>query len=59
MMIEAVMYGMIPSANSAMRERLPPENVLSRPRIPLLRLCWICLTASVLMPGAGMWAPRR
>ena len=32
-MIEAVMYGMIPSANRAMRESPPPENVLSSPRI--------------------------
>ncbi len=60
MMIEAVMYGMIPSANSAMRARLPPEKVLSRLRIPPLeKFSWSCWTASVLMPGAGMWAPSR
>src|SRR5215212_1102902 len=33
-MIEAVMYGMIPSANSAIRDRPPPLNVFSRLRIP-------------------------
>ncbi len=32
-MIEAVMYGMIPSANRAMRDRPPPLNVLSSPRM--------------------------
>ena len=30
-MIEAVMYGMIPSAKIAKRCREPPEKVLSRP----------------------------
>ena len=29
------MYGMIPSANSAMRESPPPVNVFSRPSTPL------------------------
>ena len=33
-MIEAVMYGMIPSANSATRDSPPPVNVFSRFRIP-------------------------
>ncbi len=33
-MIEAVMYGMIPSANTAIRESPPPLNVFSRLRIP-------------------------
>ena len=32
-MIDAVTYGMIPSANSEKRESAPPENRLSRPRI--------------------------
>jgi hypothetical protein len=32
-MIEAVTYGMIPSANSAKRESAPPEKTLSSPRI--------------------------
>jgi hypothetical protein len=32
-MIEAVMYGMIPSANSAIRDRPPPVNWLSSPRM--------------------------
>ena len=32
-MIEAVTYGMIPSANSENCESAPPENRLSRPRM--------------------------
>ena len=33
-MIEAVMYGMIPSANTDIRESPPPVNVFSRFRTP-------------------------
>ena len=33
-MIEAVMYGMIPSAKSATRDSPPPVKVLSRLRMP-------------------------
>ena len=32
-MIDAVMYGMIPSANTAIRDRPPPVNVFSRLRM--------------------------
>ncbi len=54
-MIEAVMYGMIPSANSAMRDSPPPVNVFSRLRMPPPpKFCWIALTASRLTPGTGM-----
>ena len=35
-MIDAVMYGMIPSAKSAIRESPPPLNVFSRLRMPPL-----------------------
>ena len=31
-MIDAVMYGMMPSANTAICRRLPPVNVLTNPR---------------------------
>ncbi len=34
MMIDAEMYGMIPSAKIVKRESAPPENMLNRPRIP-------------------------
>ena len=33
-MIDAVMYGMIPSANSAIRDNPPPVKVFSRLRTP-------------------------
>src|SRR6476469_7146895 len=51
---------MIPSANSAIRPRPPPENRFSRPRMLLPpKFCWMALTAEELMPGAGMCVPRR
>ena len=51
-MIEAVMYGMIPSAKSAIRDRPPPLNMLSRPRTPPPpNLLLDVLDASTLMPG--------
>ena len=31
MMIDAEMYGMIPSANTEKRDSAPPENMLNRP----------------------------
>jgi hypothetical protein len=37
MMIDAEMYGMMPSAKTVKRERAPPENMLNRLRIPP---CW-------------------
>ena len=54
-MIDAVMYGMIPSAKIASRPSDPPENRLSRPRT-LLPPSWleIALIADALIPGAGM-----
>ena len=59
-MIDAVMYGMIPSANSAIRLSPPPLNVFSRLRIPPLPNCfWISLTACTLIPGTGMCDPTR
>ena len=33
-MIDAVMYGMIPSAKTEKRESADPENVFSRPKTP-------------------------
>jgi hypothetical protein len=37
MMIEAEMYGMMPSANTVKRDSAPPENMLNRLRMPP---CW-------------------
>src|SRR6185437_10015301 len=51
---------MIPSANSAIRPRPPPENRFSSPRMLLPpKFCWIASTAEELIPGAGMCVPRR
>ena len=58
-MIDAVMYGMIPSANSAIRDSPPPVNVFSRLRTPLRVVLWIASTASMLTPGTGMNEPSR
>jgi len=59
-MIDAVMYGMIPSANRAIRPRPPPEKVFSRPRMfdPPKFSCtsW---TAWTSMPGTGTCDPSR
>ena len=55
MMIELVMYGMIPSANTANWVSAPPENScrkLSTP--PFLASSCSCLTAPRSMPGTGM-----
>ena len=59
MMIEAVTYGMIPSAKIANDESAPPENRFSRPRtVPpwFLKYDWICPAST---PGAGIQAPNR
>src|SRR4051812_1733235 len=49
---------MIPSAKIAKRCRLPPENRLRKPStFEPPKLSEICLTAWVLMPGAGMYDP--
>ena len=60
-MIDAVTYGMIPSAKRANRERAEPEKRLSRLRAPVLPLplvknCWSWAWST---PGAGMIEPRR
>ena len=54
-MIDAVMYGMIPSANSERRCSEPPENRFRNPRTLLpVKLSSIDLTVSMSTPGAGM-----
>ena len=52
-MIEAVMYGMIPRANTASLASAPPENRSRKPSTPA-PLCWkIFLSASGSIPGTG------
>ena len=58
-MIDAVTYGMIPSAKSENCESAPPENRFSRPRtLPP----WPWKKSSIALestPGAGIHEPRR
>ncbi len=59
MMIEAEMYGMIPSAKIVKRRSAPPENMLNMSRMPPL-FCVKSLASSFgSMPGTGMCAPTR
>jgi len=60
MMIDAVMYGMIPSANTANWVSAPPENSCRKPSTPPSS-AWVrrVATASRSMPGTGMNAPNR
>ena len=58
-MIEAVTYGMIPSANSENCDSAPPEKTFSRPSsVPPwpLKNCLICSEST---PGAGIHEPSR
>src|SRR5574337_1553345 len=59
MMIDAEMYGMMPSANTEKRDSAPPENMLNRLRMPF---CWplnSCSSWVGSMPGTGMYEPTR
>ena len=60
-MIDAVTYGMIPSAKSENRDSAEPENVFSKakmpwPRPPLEKKFWIACWS---IPGAGIHEPSR
>ena len=56
MMIDDVMYGMMPSAKSANWVSAPPENSCRKPSTPEPCSAWrrSSSTASRSMPGAGM-----
>ena len=58
-MMEAVIYGMMPSAKIVKRRKLPPLN---RSKMPSTEPA-DCLKSSsstlVLIPGVGMCAPTR
>ena len=55
--IEAVIYGIIPNANTAKLDNAPPANRSTKPRIG------VCskrvLSAFTSTPGTGTWAPNR
>ena len=61
MMIDDVMYGMIPSANTANWVSAPPENSWRKPSTPAPCSAWrfSSCTASKSMPGSGMCEPKR
>lgn len=54
MMIEAVIYGLIPTATTEKLARVPPAKTLSKLKN------WLsannCLRAATLTPGTGIWA---
>ena len=54
MMIDAEMYGMIPSAKIEKRDSAPPENTLKRPRIPPCCERKSSSSMDALIPGTGM-----
>ncbi len=58
-MMEAEMYGMMPSAKTVSRRRLPPEKRSTMPSRP--PCIWLKSAASAVasMPGVGTWAPSR
>src|SRR5258706_5589995 len=58
-MIEAEMYGMIPSAKIVRRRRFPPENRSRKPRMPPPCCRKNDSSAWKLIPGTGMWPPTR
>ncbi len=60
MMIDAVMYGMIPRKKIATLVIAPPEKRSRNPTTPLLfALSWSVLIAEKSTYGTGRCAPRR
>ena len=58
-MIDALMYGMMPSAKIVTRDRLPPENMSYRPNIVFCACRASSSSAAGFTPGVGMWWPTR
>ena len=59
-MIELVMYGMIPSPNTAMRPSAPPENRLMSDRNPVWPCAASCRCSSEMSTtGTGTCDPNR
>ena len=60
MMIDAVMYGMIPRKKMATLVMAPPEKRSRNPTTPLL-LAWLWRSwiAPKFTYGTGKWAPTR
>ena len=58
-MMLAVMYGMIPSANTAKRVSAPPANRFRKSSSGLPRASIAACRASRSMPGTGTYDPKR
>ena len=58
-MIDAEMYGMIPSANTVNLDKAPPDIRLAMPRIPPSWPLKNCCNCAGSIPGTGMCAPTR
>jgi hypothetical protein len=58
-LLDAVMYGMIPRANTATRLRAPPENRFRKPTTPLAPLWKNASRALTSTPGTGTCEPNR
>ena len=59
MMMLALMYGMMPRANTEKRASEPPLNMLNMFRMPPLWPANSCCIACGSMPGTGMCPPMR
>ena len=59
MMIDAVMYGMIPRKNTATFVSAPPENRSRKPTTPPVFESFSSLIARKSTYGTGMWDPSR
>ncbi len=58
-MIDAVMYGVMPSAKIVRRQNVPPENRSMNPKNDPVFCQKNASNQSASTPGVGMWAPRR
>jgi hypothetical protein len=59
MMIDAEMYGMMPSASTEKRDSAPPLNMLNRFRMPPP---WLLNSSAIWfgsIPGTGICVPMR
>src|SRR5207253_2942019 len=58
-MIDALIYGMMPSAKIVKRDNAPPEKISRKPRSAPPSFKRNLPSSSLLMPGVGMCAPMR
>jgi len=58
-MMDALMYGITPSAKMVIWDRLLPENMSYRPNNPFWACLVISANAAPLIPGVGTCEPAR